>query len=172
MHRALSIVWLVLLAPSAGRAQEPAAALLERARRLLEQAPLIDTHNDLPSMLLDERGGDLTGLDLGTVQAGLCADVADHIDHVRQLAGVDHVGIGSDFYDAGTGSMAVGLENVSRYPYLFAELLRRGYSDEDILKIAGRNHLRAMREMERVAAELQKIEPPLTTELPAGESAP
>jgi hypothetical protein len=53
-----------------------------------------------------------------------------------------------------------------------AELLRRGYSDEDIIKIAGRNHLRAMREIERVAAELQRSEPPLTAELPAGDEAP
>ena len=58
--------------------------------------------------------------------------------------------------------MAAGLENVTRYPDLFAELLRRGYSDEDVMKIAGRNHLRAMRQMEGVAAELQKVQPPLT----------
>jgi membrane dipeptidase len=87
--------------------------------------------------------------------------VADHIDHIRKVAGIDHVGIGSDFYDDGRTSMATGLENVTRYPYLFAELLRRGYSDEDVLKIAGRNHLRALRQMERVAAELQKTEVPL-----------
>ena len=62
--------------------------------------------------------------------------------------------------------MAIGLEDVTRYPYLFAELLRRGYSDDDVLKIAGRNHLRAMRQMEKVAAELQKSEPPLVTEGP------
>jgi len=57
-----------------------------------------------------------------------------------------------------------GLENVTRYPYLFAELLRRGYSDDDVLKIAGQNHLRAMRQMEKVAAQLQKTEAPLVTE--------
>jgi membrane dipeptidase len=93
---------------------------------------------------------------------GSIADVADHIDHIRKLAGIDQVGIGSDFYDEGRTSMAVGLENVTRYPYLFAELLRRGYSDGDVLKIAGRNHLRAMRQMQRVAAELQQTQPPLT----------
>jgi membrane dipeptidase len=60
--------------------------------------------------------------------------------------------------------MVNGLENVTRYPYLFAELLRRGYSDEDVLKIAGRNHLRAMRQMEKVAAELQRSEAPLISE--------
>lgn len=55
---------------------------------------------------------------------------------------------------------------VTRYPYLFAELLRRGYSDDDVLKIAGRNHLRALRQMEGVAAQLEKSEPPLTVEGP------
>jgi membrane dipeptidase len=95
---------------------------------------------------------------------GSVSDVADHIDHIRQVAGVDHIGIGADFYQSGGDSMVPGLEDVSRYPYLFAELLRRGYSDEDVLKIAGRNHLRAMRQMEKVAAELQKSEAPLITE--------
>ena len=93
---------------------------------------------------------------------GSIARVADHVDHAVRLAGVDHVGIGADYYDDGRTSMAEGLENVTRYPYLFAELLRRGYSDEDVMKIAGRNHLRAMRRMEGVAAELQKAQPPLT----------
>jgi membrane dipeptidase len=95
---------------------------------------------------------------------GTIADVADHIDHIRKVAGIDHVGIGADFDDVLPDSMAEGLENVTRYPYLFAELLHRGYSDEDILKVAGRNHLRALRRMEVVAAELRKTEPPLITE--------
>jgi len=84
---------------------------------------------------------------------GTIAEVADHIDHIRQVAGIDHIGIGADFFDAGTSSMVPGLTDVSRYPYLFAELLRRGYSEEDLSKIAGRNHLRAMRRMERAATE-------------------
>jgi membrane dipeptidase len=92
------------------------------------------------------------------------ADVADHIDHIRKVAGVDHIGIGADFYKVDPDEMATGLGDVTRYPYLFAELLRRGYSDEDVLKIAGRNHLRAMRRMEQVAAELRRTEPPLITE--------
>jgi membrane dipeptidase len=82
---------------------------------------------------------------------GTIAEVADHIDHIRKVAGIDHIGIGADFYDAGTTSMVPGLKDVSRYPYLFAELLRRGYRDDELLKIAGRNHLRAMRQMEKVA---------------------
>jgi membrane dipeptidase len=95
---------------------------------------------------------------------GTISDVADHIDHIRKVAGIDHIGIGADFYDVAKDSMVIGLENVTRYPFLFAELLRRGYSDDDVLKIAGRNHLRAMRQMEKVAAELQKSEAPLITE--------
>ena len=95
---------------------------------------------------------------------GTISDVADHIDHIRKVAGVDHIGIGADFYEATGSSMVAGLENVTRYPYLFAELLHRGYTDEDVLKIAGRNHLRAMRQMEKVATELQNSEAPLITE--------
>ncbi len=95
---------------------------------------------------------------------GTISDVADHVDHIRHVAGIDHIGIGADFYDVAPDSMVLGLENVSRYPYLFAELLRRKYSDDDVMKIAGRNHLRAMRQMEKVAAELQKSEGPLITE--------
>lgn len=95
---------------------------------------------------------------------GGISEVADHIDHIRKVAGVNHIGVGADFFDVTPGSMVVGLEDVSRYPYLFAELLRRGYSDEDVFKIAGRNHLRAMRQVEKVATELQKSEVPLITE--------
>ena len=82
-------------------------------------------------------------------------DVVDHIDHIRKVAGIDHVGIGSDF-DGFTGPPA-GLEDVSKYPDLLAELLRRGYSKDDIMKIAGLNVLRVMRGTERVAKELQAL---------------
>jgi len=100
----------------------------------------------------------------GLATAGI-GDVANHIDHIRKVAGVDHIGIGADFYHADESDMATGLGNVTRYPYLFAELLRRRYTDEEILKIAGRNHLRAMRQMERVAAEIQPTESPLISEV-------
>jgi membrane dipeptidase len=82
------------------------------------------------------------------------AQVADHIDHVRKVAGIDHIGLGSDF--DGINTVVQGLEDVSTYPALTAELLRRGYSDEDLKKILGLNTLRVMRQVERVAAELQK----------------
>ena len=91
---------------------------------------------------------------------GSVADVANVIDHIRQVAGVDHVGIGADFFDDGKTSIVTGLEDPTTYPVLFAELLRRGWSEEDLLKLAGRNHLRAMRQMESVAAELQQTTPP------------
>jgi membrane dipeptidase len=86
------------------------------------------------------------------------SDVADHIDHLREVAGVDHVGIGSDF--DGTPTMPEGLEDVSRYPALFEELASRGYPDEDLMKIAGRNVLMVMREVELVGARLRGERPP------------
>ncbi len=86
------------------------------------------------------------------------SDVVDHIDHVRDVAGIDHVGIGSDFDGAQT--MPKGLEDVSRYPALFEELAGRGYGDENLTKIAGRNVLRVMREVERVTARLRTERPP------------
>jgi membrane dipeptidase len=83
--------------------------------------------------------------------------VADHIDHVRKVAGIDHVGIGSDF--DGITSVPVGLEGVDDFPMLLAELLRRGWSDDDVKKLAGNNALRAFREVEKVAQRLRKERP-------------
>ncbi len=84
--------------------------------------------------------------------------LADHIDHIRDEIGVEYIGIGSD-YD-GTSSLPVGLEDVSTYPDLFAELLRRGYSEEDLRKIAGLNMLRVMREAEEVSKRLREEREP------------
>jgi membrane dipeptidase len=81
-------------------------------------------------------------------------DIADHIDHVRQLVGIDYVGIGSDF--EGFDGMPEGMEDVSKYPALLAELMRRGYSREDIRKVAGGNVLRVLRQAEAVATKLQE----------------
>lgn len=78
-------------------------------------------------------------------------DVADHIEHIRRIAGIDHVGIGGD-YD-GTDWLPEGLEDVSSYPNLFAELIRRGWSDADLRKLAGGNILRVMRQAESVAED-------------------
>jgi membrane dipeptidase len=85
-------------------------------------------------------------------------DVADHVDHVRRVAGIDHIGIGSDF--DGSSAMPEGLEDVSKYPDLFAELLRRGYADEDLAKIARGNVLRVIRDNERIAERLRRERPP------------
>ena len=89
------------------------------------------------------------------------AEVADHIDHVRQVAGVDHVGIGSDF-DGVPDYTPVGLEDVSTFSGLFAELTRRGWSDADLTKLAGQNMLRVLRQAETTAARLQREREPST----------
>ncbi len=85
------------------------------------------------------------------------SDVADHIEHVRKLAGVDHVGIGSDL--DGITETVVGLEDVSKFPMLIAELARRGWSDADLRKVAGENVLRAFKQAEIVSARLRKERP-------------
>lgn len=102
----------------------------------------------------------LTDRDRATI-----GDVADHIEHVVRTAGVDHVGIGSD-YD-GISSTPVGMEDVSTYPVLFAELSRRGWTEEDLAKLAGENVLRAMREAEEVARRLQRERDPSTATIEA-----
>ena len=88
------------------------------------------------------------------------ADVADHVDHVRKVAGVEHVGLGGD-YDGNDG-WPEGLEDVSGYPRLFAELVRRGWSDEDLGRLASGNILRVLRQAEEVASRLQKTRPAST----------
>jgi len=77
------------------------------------------------------------------------AQVADHIEHIRKVAGVEHIGIGAD-YD-GNSLWPEGLSDVSTYPNLFAELIRRGWSDEDLKLLAGENLLRAMSKAEAVS---------------------
>jgi membrane dipeptidase len=80
-------------------------------------------------------------------------DAADHIDHIRSVAGIDHIGLGGDF--DGITAVVEGLEDVSTYPALTAELLRRVYKDADVLKITGQNVLRVMRSVEDVSKTLQ-----------------
>lgn len=82
------------------------------------------------------------------------AKVADHIEHIRQVAGVQHVGIGGDF--DGNDVWPEGLNDVSTYPNLFAELIRRGWSDRDLKLLAGENVLRVFEQAERVAQQLQR----------------
>jgi membrane dipeptidase len=98
-----------------------------------------------------------TGLDTWTkanpAPRATVSDAADHIDHIRQVAGIDHIGLGGDF--DGITAVVQGLEDVSTYPVLTAELLRRGYKDDDVKKILGLNILRVMREVEKVSKKLQ-----------------
>jgi membrane dipeptidase len=81
------------------------------------------------------------------------SQVADQIDYVRKVAGVDHVGIGSDF--DGITEVVQGLEDVSTFPALFAELARRGWSDADLRKLAGENLLRVFAQAEAVSRRLR-----------------
>jgi membrane dipeptidase len=104
-----------------------------------------------------------------TVPKATVAQVADHVEHVRKIAGVDHVGLGAD-YD-GNDSWPVGLEDVGAYPNLFAELIRRGWSDADLVKLAGGNVLRALRQAEAVAGRLRKERPPSTATLESLDGA-
>ena len=88
------------------------------------------------------------------------ADVADAIDHVREVAGIDHIGLGGD-YD-GMDSGPAGMEDVSGYPNLFSELARRGYSQADLEKISSRNMMRVLRAAEAYAAA-HRGDPPIVT---------
>lgn len=92
--------------------------------------------------------------------AATVAQVADHIEHVRKIAGVDHVGIGSDF--DGINETVVGLEDVSTYPAIFAELARRGWTDADLAKLANGNVLRILKQAEQVSAKLKQTRKPST----------
>lgn len=104
----------------------------------------------------------------GPMPKATLSQVADHIEHVAKIAGIDHVGIGADF--SGT-EMPVGLEDVSRYPYLLAELIRRGWKDDALRKLASGNLIRAFTQAEAVAARLQRQRPPSAATLEALDKA-
>jgi membrane dipeptidase len=133
------------------RGAAQAAGFLEREREYLTKYP------DDPKRASTEY---LAWLDkaMTEMEPGTLAQVADHIDHIVKVAGIDHVGYGADF-----GSLTnhpKGLEDVSRYPYLTAELLRRGYTDEQAKKVIGGNFLRVMERVEQVAARLRRERTP------------
>jgi membrane dipeptidase len=98
------------------------------------------------------------------------SQVADHIEHVRKVAGVDHIGLGGD-YD-GNDTWPEGLEDVSGYPRLFAELVRRGWSDADLAKLADGNLLRVMKSAEATARRLQASRPPSIATIQKLDGAP
>jgi membrane dipeptidase len=100
------------------------------------------------------------------VPAVTVADVASHIEHIVKIAGHDHVGIGGDF--DGIDSTPEGLNGVEDYPNLFAELIRRGWSDDNLARLAGGNMLRALRQAEAVAASM-KSEPAALSEVDTGK---
>ena len=106
----------------------------------------------------DERAHEREWLNAHPIPHATVGEVADVIDHVKQVAGIDNIGMGSDFDGIERGPD--NLTDVSMFPNLFAELLRRGYSDDDLKKIAGLNLLRAMRAMEETARRLQAAEKP------------
>ena len=98
-------------------------------------------------------------------------DVADHFDHMKQVVGADHIGIGADFDGTG-GEHIQGLEDVSKYPDLLAELARRGWTDDELRKVASGNILRVLAENEKVAARLQKTRRPSTRTIDELDRAP
>lgn len=126
------------------------------AERSAEEARLASLHSGQP----ERRAAALAAWDSAHPPvASTLAEVADHIEHIRRIAGIDHVGIGSDF-DGMDGAAPKGLEGVESYPALLAELARRGWSDGALAKLAGGNVLRVMERVEAVAAAM-KGEPPL-----------
>jgi membrane dipeptidase len=96
--------------------------------------------------------------------------VANHIEHIRDIAGVDHVGLGSDF--DGMDEPPAGLENVARFPALLTELMRRGWTDDDVAKVAGGNLLRVMTAVEAVAAKLRTVRVPSSAKIEDLDGAP
>ena len=93
----------------------------------------------------------------GRAPKATLSEVADHIERLAATASVNHVGVGSDYFG---GASPEGLENVSRFPHLFAELVRRGFSEADLAKMSAANVLRVMRRVEAVGRRLRKARPP------------
>ena len=98
------------------------------------------------------------------------SQVADHIEHIAKVAGVDHVGLGSDF-DGVDNELPEGLGDVSTYPALLAELMRRGWSDADIAKLAGGNALRVLAAAEKVAQSMRDLPPETAVIAPVAKQA-
>jgi membrane dipeptidase len=115
--------------------------------------------NFAPDFVSCVEGDDESGIPVLDPENSTLERVAEHVMYIGGLIGYEHVGIGSDF--DGIGSTPSGLEDVSKYPDLFAELLRRGVSDKDAAKVAGGNVLRVWKEVEEVAERMQKAGEPI-----------
>jgi membrane dipeptidase len=135
------VVMITFVGPFVSRAAAEA-----RARAMTELRPRLDAVRDP----VERRRLERAHFREHPLPRATIAEVADHVEHARRLAGVDHVGIGGD-YD-GNDEWPVGMEDVSAYPRLFAELVARGWADRDLAKLARGNILRVMREAEAVAA--------------------
>jgi membrane dipeptidase len=128
---------------------------------------LNQAHRDWWRPLQDRYGQGAPGLDqhaiaaqiekAGPIPKATLEQFCDHLEYFVQRVGIDHVGIGSDYYG---GPVPEGLEHVGRFPYLFAELIRRGWSDDSLAALASRNFLRVFREVERVSQQLRRTERP------------
>lgn len=128
--------------------QKIVVASKERDERLKPQMDqLRETHKNDPKKLEEEQNKLLAANPLPTTTLSV---LVDHFDHIAKVAGVDHVGIGSDF--DGVPSLPIGMEDISKLPALTYELLRRGYSENDVRKILGENFMRAFARAESVAA--------------------
>ena len=134
------------VSPELAANEKEAAAVAERARA------------EHPGDTTAQRAQLAAWRDTNPAPRATLSQVADQIEHIRDVAGIDHVGIGSDF--DGITDVVVGLEDVSKFPALFAELARRGWSDEDLKKLAGENVLHAFARAEAVSARLRKERPP------------
>ncbi len=121
------------------------------------QRPLTDPHGKMPAGEERAEAIQSQARRSGPAPRTTLEQLCDHIEYMTHRAGVDHVGIGSDFFG---GAVPDGLEDVSKFPNLLAELIRRGWSDEAIAKITGGNFLRMFRQVERIARGLQKTEVP------------
>jgi membrane dipeptidase len=144
-------------------AAKQAAGALEKEREFMAKYP------DDPKRASAEYLVWLTDT-MSHMESGTLNQVADHIDHIVRVAGIDHVGYGADYGELSNHPR--GLEDVSKYPYLTAELLRRGYTDAQVGKIIGGNMLRVMREVEATAARLQRTRPASAARIEELDRAP
>jgi membrane dipeptidase len=135
------------------------AAAVRAANRAAEEARVKTLYTGQP----ERRKAALDAWDAAQRRPAVTvSDVADHVDHIRKIAGVDHVGIGSDF-DGIEGQHPEGMDGVDKYPVLFRELARRGWSDVDLAKLSGGNMLRVMERVEQVAASMRGEAPLIAT---------